>query len=130
MVSMNKLDLFFQVFRFGVVGVIAAAIHFGIVISLAHYWSIQPLVANVFGFAIAFQMSYWGHRWWTFSDTMSLHRVAIPKLFFVQTLNFAANETLFYIFLALGLPYPIALITVLAALPIFTFFASKLWVFA
>lgn len=127
---MSKRPLFFQILRFGLVGLAAAAIHFGIVVALVQAGSVPPLIANIFGFAIAFQMSYWGHRLWTFADKVTTHRIAIPKLFFVQTLNFAANETLFYIFLALNVPYPVALIIVLTVLPFFTFMASKLWVFA
>lgn len=127
---MNRVALFYQLIRFGLVGVMAAAIHVGIVVALVQGFSLVPLVANVFGFAIAFQASYWGHRLWTFHESSSLHRVAAPKLLVVQLLSFAANETLFYILLALHLPYPLALVLVLAVLPIFTFMASKLWVFA
>lgn len=121
--------LFFQLCRFGIVGLVAAAIHFCVVIFLVQRFSFLPLSANVFGFLMGFQMSYWGHRVWTFNDTEALHRVALPKLLLVQCLSFAANETLFYIFLALSLPYPIALIIVLTVLPLFTFASSKLWVF-
>lgn len=126
---MNK-PLFFQIMRFGIVGLSAATVHFGIVVALVQTWLILPLVANIFGFAIAFQISYWGHRLWTFAGNGPAHRIAIPKLFFVQLLNFAANETLFYIFLSLSVPYPLALFIVLTVLPFFTFMASKLWVFA
>lgn len=118
-----------QLFRFGVVGIVAAAIHFYIVISLVQTWSLEPLIANVFAFGIAFQISYWGHRLWTFSNTTTLHREAFPKLMLIQIINFAANESLFYVFLTLNLPYPIALLIVLTILPIVTFVSSKLWVF-
>lgn len=123
------LPLFGQIFRFGIVGLIAAAIHFNIVVLLVQTFSFAPLVANIFGFMISFQMSYWGHRLWTFGDTATLHRVALPKLLLVQFINFVANESLFYVFLLFNLPYPIALIIVLSVLPIFTFITSKLWVF-
>lgn len=126
---MNK-SLLLQIMRFGIVGLVAAAVHFGIVVAFVQTWLILPLIANIFGFAIAFQVSYWGHRCWTFAGNGPAHRVAIAKLFFVQLLNFAANETLFYIFLSLSFPYPLALIIVLTLLPFFTFMASKLWVFA
>lgn len=126
----NKIkSLFWQIFRFGVVGVIAAAVHFNIVVFLVQNFLLDPLVANALAFLISFQMSYWGHRLWTFGGTLTLHRVALPKLLFVQLVNFAANETLFYIFLACNIPYPIALIIVLTILPIFTFLSSKLWIF-
>ena len=123
------LPLFFQIFRFGIVGLIAASIHFLTVVLLVQNFFLAPLTANIFGFMISFQVSYWGHRLWTFQETVALHRVTFAKLFLVQALNFSANEILFYIFLALQLPYPLALIIVLAILPIFTFVTSKLWVF-
>lgn len=134
---MNKLSralnvyypLFFQLCRFGIVGVTAAAVHFSIVVSLVQLNGLPPLLANVFGFAISFQVSYWGHRRWTFQDSVALHRVAFPKLLFVQLINFAANESLFYILLSFHLPYVFALLIVLAVLPIFTFIVSKMWVF-
>lgn len=125
---MNKY-FFLQVCRFGIVGLTAAAIQFCVVIFLVEKFSLEPLLANIFGFILAFQMSYWGHRLWTFNDTITLHREALPKLLFVQILNFSANESLFYIFLTLHLPYPIALLCVLTILPIFTFVSSKFWVF-
>lgn len=130
MVSINnKFPFIAQLFRFGIVGSTATVIHFTTVVSLVQMFLLPPLIANIFGFCIAFQMSYWGHRLWTFSETESEHRVAFPRLLLVQLLALAANESLFYIFLSLHLPYPIALIIVLTILPIFTFFASKRWVF-
>jgi putative flippase GtrA len=125
---MNR-HLLTQIIRFGMVGVTAAGIHFTTVVLLVHYFFLEPLVANVFGFAIAFQMSYWGNRLWTFHDTAALHHVAFSKLLIVQLVNFTANESLFYIFLSLHLPYPIALLIVLTILPVFTFMSSKFWVF-
>lgn len=134
---MNKLytimnlrrPLFFQLVRFGIVGLSAAALHFSIVVCLVHYLQLAPLVANVFAFLFAFQVSYWGHRCWTFKWTTASHRIALPKLLIVQLINFGINETLFFIFLSLNYPYPIALLIVLTILPIFTFIVSKWWVF-
>lgn len=119
-----------QIARFGVVGLTAAAIHFFTVVSVVQLSGLNPLIANVIGFLVAFQMSYWGHRKWTFQASAMLHRVAVPKLLIVQLANFAANETLFYIFLTLHIPYTIALLIVLTILPIFTFLCSKFWVFS
>jgi len=125
---MNKL-FFLQVFRFGIVGVTAACIHFTTVVLLVQNFFLAPMLANIFGFLIAFQASYWGNRLWTFSQTITLHHVAFSRLLLVQLINFSANELLFYIFLSLNLPYPLALLTVLTILPVFTFFSSKMWVF-
>ncbi len=125
----NRFPLLHQVFRFGVIGLTAAFIQIGVVVALVQGFNMAPLSANVVGFLIAFQMSYWGHRLWTFKAADTLHVVAIPKLLLVQLINFTANETLFYFFLTLHLPYPLALAIVLTILPIFTYFSSKLWVF-
>jgi len=123
------LPLIRQIARFGIVGVTAATTHFAIVVALVQYASIPPLVANLFAFMVSFQVSYWGHRAWTFSGTAVLHSEALPKLLLVQICNMAANETLFYIFLQMHLPYQIALLLVLSILPIFTFLLGKFWVF-
>ncbi len=122
-------SLFWQVCRFGIVGLTAAAIHFSIVVCLVRADWLAPLVANIVGFMVSFQVSYWGHRLWTFNDNMTLHRVAFLKLLLVQIVNFTANESLFYFFLLFNFPYEVALLMVLTILPIFTFVSSKLWVF-
>ncbi len=123
------ISLFFQLCRFGLVGLTAAAIHFSTVVFLVQTFMFQPLVANIIGFMLAFNCSYWGHKLWTFQDTTSRHAIALPKLLTVQLMNFAANESLFSIFLWMNLPYTLALLLVLTILPIFTFIASKWWVF-
>ena len=123
------IELIVQLFRFGVVGVTGAVIHFSTVVFLVKNFSYAPLIANAMAFLVSFQVSYWGHRTFTFSNTDTLHRAAMPKLLLVQVFNFFANETLYYIFLSMHIPYQLALILVLSILPIFTFITSKIWVF-
>jgi putative flippase GtrA len=125
----SQQALIFQLLRFGIVGVFAAAIHFLIVVTLVQTFSYEPLIANIFAFFISFQASYFGHRRFTFTGTTALHVFAFPKLLMVQIFNFIANESLFYFFLSFHLPYQVALILVLSILPLFTFVISKLWVF-
>jgi putative flippase GtrA len=121
--------LLMQIFRFGIVGLLAACVHFSLVVLLVENAFLSPLTANIVGFMIAFQVSYWGHKLWTFRSYHLRHREAYPKLIFVQLMNLTANQSLFYVFLSLNLPYPIALCCVLMILPIFTFISSKWWVF-
>ena len=118
-----------QVARFGIVGLSAAAIHFSTVMMLVQYFAMQPLVANILGFCVAFQMSYWGHRLWTFNAGSIQHSDALPRLIAVQIGNLVANEALFYTFLRMHIPYQLALLIVLTTLPIFTFLLNKFWVF-
>ena len=128
MVLKNKLLR--QASRFGLVGMLAAAVHFSMVVFFVETSGLQPLVANVFAFLIAFQVSYWGHRYWTFEGTITLHRVALPKLLFVNSLVFMANEVLYFFFLStFHLPYALALFLVLTILPLVSFTLSKSWIF-
>lgn len=125
---MNKPQLL-QIARFLSVGVTAAAVHFTMVVILVQIFHYAPLIANVGAFVVSFQVSYWGHRQWTFSDTEVLHREAYPKLVMLQVFNFCMNEYLFYFFLSFHLPYQVALLIVLSILPAFTFVMNKFWVF-
>ena len=127
----NKLiPLIKQLTRFGIVGIIAVTVHFSILIFLVEREHFTPLVANIFAFLISFQVSYWGHRSWTFYGTTTKHRVALPKLFLIGCSGLVANEGLFYIFLTLfKLPYPLAQFFVLTILPLVNFTLGKFWVF-
>ncbi len=125
---MNKPQLL-QIMRFFSVGVLAAAVHFSVVVLLVQKFAYAPLIANIGGFLVSFQVSYFGHRLWTFSDTIIDHREAYLKLVMVQVLNFALNESLYYFLLGLHLPYQVALLIVIAIMPAFTFVTSKWWVF-
>lgn len=122
--------LLLQLARFGVVGVSAALVHFSVVVLLVELHWLKPLVANIAAFCLAFQISYWGHRRFTFSGTQQSHAVALPRLLLVSVLAFLANEGLFYILMKeFALPYPLALFLVLSVLPLIVFTANKFWVF-
>lgn len=124
-----KNNIFAELIRFGIIGVAAATVHFSIVVMLVEGGILQPLVANVFAFLVAFQVSYFGHRWWTFNAATD-HRVALPKLLLVSSSVFFANEGSYYVLMSVfHLPYALALFIVLTILPLFTFTASKFWVF-
>ncbi len=128
--NLQYFPLFLQLTRFGIVGVSAALVHFGIVVALVELYGLQPLVANVIAFSLAFQLSYWGHRHWTFGGTQQKHRVAFPRLLLVSSLAFVVNESLFYVLMAqFNLPYMLALLIVLSILPAIVFTVNKLWVF-
>jgi putative flippase GtrA len=125
-----KNSLILQLMRFGIVGGTSATVHFSVVVFLVQITLLNPLIANVIGFFIALQVSYWGHRTWTFSGTTAVHSVAIPRLLVVYSTAFILNESMFYLFLViLNLPYMLALLIVLTTLPMLTFLFGKFWVF-
>jgi putative flippase GtrA len=131
MVLKNKHTLLLQLTRFGLVGILAAAVHFSMVVLLVEAKYLGPLLANGVAFCVAFQVSYWGHRLWTFSNTQRDHATAFSRLLLVSMLAFIANEALFYLLMKQGgLPYPLALLLVLSMLPGLVFSVNKWWVFA
>src|SRR5689334_4721737 len=95
------LPLFYQMTRFATVGVVAAVVHFSLVVLLVEFCFLHPLYANVIAFFLAFQVSYFGHRYWTFKGTSARHQTALPKLLLISSLCFVVNEGLFYILLTL-----------------------------
>ena len=125
-----KIELLKQIIRFGLVGSSAALVNFSIVVALVETGLFTPLAANIFAFFIAFHVSYFGHRYWTFHRSSQPHKSAMPRLLLLSITNFIINEGIFYVFLnTFKLPYPIALFFTLAVLPVITFTINKLWVF-
>ena len=120
-----------ELVRFGVVGVSAFLVHFGVVTLWLVPVGLPPLWANVFGFLMAFVVSYFGHRHLTFRATHVVHLQALPRFFAVACLGFAVNETGYFVLLHYAnLDYRIALFIVLVAVAVMTFALGKLWAFA
>lgn len=125
-----KHPAFWQLFRFGVIGTLAAFTQLIGVYGLVDGFHLTPLVANIFAFIIAFQVSYHGHKLWTFaSEAKHLH--AMSKFLVVAVLAFLLNEGLYSYFLhEFNLNYLITLVIVLVIVPPITFILSKFWAFA
>lgn len=118
-----------QLSRFGIVGVIAACVHISIVIFGVRQLGLRPLAANCFAYAIAFQVSYFGHKWWTFNDARPIMS-SIQRFFLVASVGFGLNESLYYTLLQVTpLNYSVALVIVLAVVPALTFILAKYWAF-
>lgn len=123
-----------RVLRFGIVGLTAAAVHYWVVIALVELLRIAPLQANVGGFFVAFWVSYFGHRHWTFSDTVATHapgtHPSFMRFLLVALLGFGMNELLFYLLLRYaGWPYYTALAVVVFTVAVMTYVLSRLWAF-
>jgi len=115
---------------FIVVGSSAAAVHFCVVLLLVQLLHWHPLLANVLAFLIAFQVSYWGHRFWTFADTVLSHQQSLIRFFLVSCVSFALNEVMYYFLLHYTpLPYWLSLAIVLVLVAAITFISSRLWAF-
>lgn len=129
-----RLTELLRLARFGIVGLTAAAVHYWVVIALVELMQIAPLQANVGGFFVAFWVSYFGHRHWTFSDALATHsegeHSSFLRFVLVALLGFCMNELLFYLLLRYaGWPYYLALAVVVLAVAAMTYVLSRLWAF-
>jgi putative flippase GtrA len=113
--------------RFGAVGIAAMAVHWLVVALLVPLGS-KPLLANIAAFAVAFNVSYAGHRHWTFAATSAQHST-FKRFLGVALLSFALNEALYYLLLRSGMEYRAALLLVLIAVAALTFVLSRYWAF-
>ncbi len=118
-----------QLMRFGVIGVLAAITHYCIAITLTNK-GMPAAWANLVAFVIAFWVSYFGHRYFSFEASDVSHQQTLPRFILVAVLGFILNESLLLLMLhftsitiALGLPF----IIILTAM--FTFILSRQFAF-
>ena len=119
-----------ELFWFGVVGVTAMLVHLGSVALIFVPLGMSPLMANVLGFLIAFQVSHAGHRRLTFSQQDAPASRSRLRFFGVALLSFAVNEMMYWVLLRYtALDYRVALAIVLLAVAALTFAAARYWAF-
>lgn len=116
--------------RFIAIGGLAAATHFLSVILLVEALHLNPLIANVIAFLIAFTVSFSGQRLVTFQDSQQSLRTTLSRYFLISVCSFIANEILFAISIKLfQLPYIPALAGVLILVAAGTYMTSRKWAF-
>ncbi|MED7819906.1 MULTISPECIES: GtrA family protein [unclassified Francisella] len=119
-----------QLSFFLIVGILAAATNFIIVWILVEANVFKPLVANFFAFLIAFNVSYFGHRFLTFSTTTKSHKKAASQFFINVMIGLVLNELIYYILLhLLKIQYLLALFITMGLVAIYTFIVSKFLIF-
>ena len=122
-------NVFGQLCRFGIVGLSAAAVNYLAVVAIVEYAHWNPLVANIVAYLLAFNVSYLGHRLFTFNHKQHAKK-SIIKFFLVVALGFVLNESLFAILLhSTTLHYTESLLITIFSVAIITFTLSKLWAF-
>lgn len=115
---------------FFVVGATAAAVHQLVVVALTEAGWLAPAWANLPGFAIAWCVSYLGHRRFTFESSRP-HIEAAPRFLAVALLAFAVNQLLFMALLRFTpLHYAVALFLTLITVAAGTYLMSKRWAFS
>ncbi|MED7789392.1 GtrA family protein [Francisella sp. 19X1-34] len=119
-----------QLSFFLLVGILASITNFIIVWILVESGLFKPLVANFFAFLIAFNVSYFGHRFLTFSTTTQSHKKAASQFFINVMIGLCLNEFIYYVLLhLLKIQYLLALFITMVLVAGYTFIVSKFLIF-
>lgn len=112
-------------FRFLIVGGVATAVHMlAAALVFAIYPGPSPYAANIIAFAVAFLVSFYGHRHITFQTRGSMRRFLL-----VAIGGFVANNAILAGLLTFGVDGLVAVIIATACVPVLTYLASSLWAF-
>ena len=115
---------------FTIIGAMAAATHYVVAVGLETSSLLKPADANIMGFLAAFPVSYFGHRFYSFSHLSSKHRQALPRFFAVALLGFLGNQLLVLGALKYtALPFWLVLGLVMVLIAISTYLLSRFWAF-
>lgn len=113
---------------FLVVGASAALTH--IAVFTLTQQRLLPELANAAGFAVAFVVSFGGHRLLSFRDAGTTLGQSLGRFALTALAGFAANEAVFALLLRVaGWPALLALLAALVAAAGQTFLLSRFWAF-
>ncbi|STY28220.1 putative GtrA-like protein [Legionella wadsworthii] len=124
----TQLKFKYRILYFLGIGGFAALIHLFTVYNLVNYLQVQALIANVFAFLIAFNVSFLGHKYFTFSRLNNEKILSLPHFFLVAASAGIINETLYFLLLQFTqLHYLLALFLVLGIVSVYSFIISRYW---
>jgi len=126
-----KNPLFKQLWRYGIVGVIATVVHFCVAYLFYESLKLNFLFAHFFGFLGGLIIAYFGHYFYSFRDKAA-HTERFPK-FLITTLAALTLHQVgaFLLVEHLNLDYSTEVLPLLViSVPVFTFLLNKFWVFS
>ncbi len=119
-----------QFIAFFIVGIIAATVHFGILIALKEGYSWRFIPATLVGFVGGAITSYLLNRNHTFKGTTRSHGSAFSRFFAVASFGFALTFLLNYGFnTLLGWHYLLAQVLTTIIVMFWNFLANRVWTF-
>ena len=128
---MKQYTHYKEFIKFCVVGASAALTHYAVLMFILHFSSMPLALGNLIAFVVAFWVSYFGHRIFTFNVQNIQHQQALPKFMMVAVFGFIFNEVFLlsthHLFPMIHLS--ILIILTIGITAIFTFFLSKFFAF-
>jgi len=118
-----------QFLRFAVVGGIATAIQFSILVGLVELARANELIANAIGFVFAATANYLMNRHFTFSGTTSHAGYGMLKFAVTSLIGLGINSLIFKAFMSVGVYYMLAWAFATGLTLIWNYSAARLIVF-
>lgn len=121
--------VFRQLGKFATVGIAATGLHLLAAITLHYIFHMGALGANFLAFLVASGFSYFGNWSWTFNRSGRLV-ATLPRFLVVNVFCFAINQGIVFILVEqFDLPLFMALLPVVAVVPVMGFWLNKTHVF-
>ncbi|MCL2523962.1 MAG: GtrA family protein [Betaproteobacteria bacterium] len=118
-----------QLFRFLIVGGIATAVQYALLIALVNV-GVPPVPASSIGFVLSAALNYALNRRFTFASARS-HREAAPRFAITALAGLAINGALMWLFTTLaGLHYLIAQVGATISTLAWNFAVNRWWTFS
>lgn len=119
-----------QIGWFVAVGCAAAATHWLVVVGCVSQTGLNPLVANVIGWLVAFCVSFTGHYLLTFKQHSAPVGQAARRFFSVSALGFLINELSYaWLLKYTSISYELLLALILVIIAGGTFVLGRYWAF-
>lgn len=111
------------------VGILATAVHVAVAYFTGTFGDFPPQLANLFGFLVAFMVSYFGHLHYTFQPQASSDRY-FRRFLILSGLSFlTSSSVVFFLTHTVGLNFVWAMVGVAVIVPGVSFLAAKFWAF-
>lgn len=123
-------DLYRQVLRFGIVGVLSAASEFGLLILLVEKFGLGYMQANFIAFCLVVIGNYIASRLWIFGAGAFSKSIEFISFFAVVLIGLGINQLSMYFWVeTFALDYRFAKVLALGLVIVWNFLAKKYFVF-
>jgi len=124
------INLFRQMGWFVATGCAAALTHWLVAVLCVREFGLDPLLANLAGWLVAFCVSFLGHYNFTFRHQRGPWASAAWRFFVVSAVGFCVNELSYaYLLRATAVRYDLLLAMILIGLAMLTFILGRFWAF-
>lgn len=119
-----------QLVRYGLTGGFVTAVYAVVYAGLVRGAGVAPMIANLFGYAVAVVLGYVLHSRWSFRGHGTRAPGTSAKFVVVSLFSLALNSAWVWIIVhGLGLHELLPLVPIAVATPLIVFWLNRVWVF-